>query len=221
MAQRAAIQLPPLAAKWRVNMEIAKDLVQLALYDIVLFIDDSGSMQFEENGDRIDDLGLIMTRVISIATVFDEDGISLRFMNGNYDRSLCDNIKSEQQVSNLMSKVQYKGLTPIGTELRRKVIDGMISPKLHSNQYTKPHLVIVVTDGQPAGEPLNTIFETIKFGVSEVQRAKGGGLAFQIAQVGNDLKARDFLAKLDEDPIVGRMVDCTSSKLTFALITFD
>jgi hypothetical protein len=196
-------------------MEIAKDLVQLALYDIVLFIDDSGSMQFEENGERISDLGLIMTRVTSIATVFDDDGISIRFMNGNYDRNLCDNIKSEQQVGNLMSKVQYKGLTPIGTELRKKVIDGLIVPQLRSNSYTKPHLIIVVTDGQPAGEATNTIFETIKYGVSEVQRARGGGLAFQIAQVGSDLKARDFLAKLDEDPIVGKMVDCTSSKLLF------
>jgi hypothetical protein len=199
-------------------MEIAKDLVQLALYDIVLFIDDSGSMSFEENGERIQDLGLIMSRVTSIATVFDDDGISIRFMNGNYDRNLCDNIKSEQQVGSLMSQVQYKGLTPIGTELKRKVIDGIVTPLLRSNQFNKPHLIIVVTDGQPAGEPTNTIFETIKYGVAEVQRAKGGGLAFQIAQVGNDLKARDFLAKLDEDPTVGRMVDCTSSKQTLTRV---
>jgi hypothetical protein len=30
--------------------------------------------------------------------------------------------------------------------------------------------------------------------------------------VGNDLKARDFLTKLDEDPSIGQLVDCTSSK---------
>lgn len=32
--------------------------VKLALFDVILYIDDSGSMQFEENGERIDDLKL-------------------------------------------------------------------------------------------------------------------------------------------------------------------
>lgn len=44
-------------------------------------------------------------------------------------------------------------------------------------------------------------------------RSPGGpsSVAFQFAQVGNDLRARDFLDKLDVDPVVGKMVDCTSS----------
>jgi len=193
-------------------MEIAKDLVQLGLYDIVIFIDDSGSMAFEEGGERIKDLRLILERIASTATMFDEDGISLRFMNANYDVSLLENIRSEQQIERIMSTVQYKGLTPMGTELKRKVVDGIIVPKLQRQQYTKPHLVIIVTDGQPAGEAPNAVFDTIKYASQEVGRARGpGGVAFQVAQVGNDLKAREFLAKLDEDPVVGRLVDCTSN----------
>jgi len=59
---------------------------------------------------------------------------------------------------------------------------------------------------------------SFKFAVNEVGRNfGGGGIAFQFAQVGNDLKAREFLGKLDEDPIVGKMVDCTSSKLTLLI----
>jgi hypothetical protein len=171
-------------------------------------------MQFEENGERIKDLRLILERVASTATIFDEDGISLRFMNANYDMSLLENIRTEQQIERLMSNVQYKGLTPMGTELKRKVIDGIIVPKLQRQQYTKPHLVIVITDGQPAGETPSAVFDAIKYAGQEVGRARGqGGVAFQFAQVGNDLKARDFLAKLDEDPSIGRLVDCTSSKL--------
>jgi len=193
-------------------MEIAKELVQLGLYDIVIFIDDSGSMQFEEGGERIKDLRLILERVAGTATCFDEDGISLRFMNANYDPSLLENIKTEQQIERLMSSVQYKGLTPMGTELRRKVIDGIIVPKLQRQQYTKPHLVIIITDGQPAGESPSAVFDTIKYAAGEVGRARGpGGIAFQVAQVGNDLKAREFLSKLDEDPAIGRLVDCTSN----------
>ena len=57
-------------------------LTRLALYDIVIYIDDSGSMAFEEQGERIKDLELIMQRVAFAATLFDEDGY-------DYTRS-CD-----------------------------------------------------------------------------------------------------------------------------------
>ena len=55
-------------------LELAHDLATLALYDIVIFADDSGSMVFEEGGERINDLKLIMGRVAEVATLFDEDG---------------------------------------------------------------------------------------------------------------------------------------------------
>lgn len=132
-------------------------------------------MAFEENGERIKDLRLILERVASTATVFDEDGISIRFMNANYQVNQLENIRSEQQINILMETVQYKGLTPMGTELRKKVIDGIIMQKLRDRRYTKPHLVIVITDGQPAGEAQSTVFDTIKFAVQEVGRNFGGG----------------------------------------------
>ena len=178
-------------------------------------------MAFEENGERIKDLRLILERVASTATIFDEDGISLRFMNANYQTNMLENIRSEQQIDQIMSTVQYKGLTPMGTELRKKVIDGIVLPKVRDRRYTKPHLVIVITDGQPAGEAATTVFDTIKYAAQEVGRQFGsGGIAFQIAQVGNDLKAREFLGKLDEDPVVGKLVDCTSSKHMMTYTTF-
>lgn len=170
-------------------------------------------MQFEEGGERIKDLKLILERVASVTTMFDDDGISLRFMNANYQQSMLENIKSEQQIDQLMRSVQFKGLTPMGTELRNKVIDGIVVPKVRSGQYRKPTLVIIITDGQPAGEAPNTVNDTIRYAAQEVSRQFGpGGIAFQFAQVGNDLKAREFLGKLDEDPTIGKLVDCTSSE---------
>jgi hypothetical protein len=169
-------------------------------------------MQFEEGGERIKDLKLILERVASVTTLFDDDGISLRFMNAQYQLSMLENIRSEQQIDSLMRSVQFKGLTPMGTELRSKVIDGIVVPKIRQGQYRKPTLVIIITDGQPAGEAPNTVNETIKYAAQEVGRQFGpGGIAFQFAQVGNDLKAREFLGKLDEDPAIGRLVDCTSN----------
>merc|ERR1711939_252523 len=80
IAARAAQQVSQLAATWRISPEIASDIVKLALYDVILYIDDSGSMQFEENGERIDDLKLILSRVAYATSLFDEDGIQVRFM---------------------------------------------------------------------------------------------------------------------------------------------
>jgi len=125
---------------------------------------------------------------------------------------MLENIRSEQQIHTLMQSVKFKGLTPMGTELRSKVIDGIVVPKIRQGQYRKPTLVIVITDGQPAGEAASTVFDTMKYANQEVSRQFGrGGIAFQFAQVGNDLKAREFLGKLDEDPVVGPLVDCTSN----------
>jgi hypothetical protein len=188
---------------------------------LLTFEDDSGSMQFEESGERIKDLKLILERVAFVATLFDQDGISVRFMNTDMSqmrdpsgRPLQDGVCNETQVNQIMSGVKYGGLTPMGRELRNKVIDGIVLPRAQSGQLRKPILVITVTDGQPAGETQNTIFDTIRYAYDTLQRYPQygrGALAFEFAQVGNDQTAREFLGKLDSDPQVGAMVDCTSS----------
>lgn len=171
-------------------------------------------MQFEENGERIDDLKLILDRVSFASTMWDPDGISIRFMNSNLPGSLLDNVRDERQINQIMQQVKFSGLTPMGRELKRKVIDGIVLPAARGGQMRKPVLVIAISDGQPAGdEPGPTaVFDVIRYAVSEVGRATGcqNGIAFQFAQVGNDQKAREFLGKLDSDPQVGNMVDCTS-----------
>ena len=74
VAQEAAQKIPQLCQAWKLQPEIGRDVARLGLYDIILFVDDSGSMAFEEQGERIKDLELIMQRVAFAATLFDEDG---------------------------------------------------------------------------------------------------------------------------------------------------
>lgn len=230
IANRAPALINQVIQRWRIQKEVANDVVKLALYDIVLYIDDSGSMQFEENGERIKDLRLILERVSFAATLFDADGISVRFMNtdlsGSRDqqgRSLQDGIANEAQIEALMRGVSFKGLTPMGTSLRKKVIDEIVLNKAQSGQLKKPILVISVTDGQPAGEPQNAVFDTIRYALDTLSQRfpqyGRGAIAFEFAQVGNDELAKKFLASLDEDPRIGREVDCTSSML--AMIASD
>lgn len=222
IAQRAPGQIVQVMQRWRVAKEVANDIVKLALYDIVLYIDDSGSMQFEENGSRIKDLKVILERVAFAATLFDTDGISVRFMNtdlssvrDNNGRPLQDGVATEAQIDQIMRGVQFKGLTPMGTSLRKKVIDEILLSKASAGQLRKPILVITVTDGQPAGEPQNAIFDTIRYAFDTLQQRfpqfGRGGVAFEFAQVGNDEDSRKFLQKLDEDPNIGPQVDCTSN----------
>ncbi|TIA53141.1 hypothetical protein D6C83_04403 [Aureobasidium pullulans] len=213
IAQKASGQVDRLCQQWRINKEIGNDIVKLALYDVVLYIDDSGSMKFEENGERIKDLQLILERVATAATLFDDDGISVRFMNDNPPQHMIEHIKTEQQIQQLIAGHKFSGLTPMGTELRKKVIDGIFVPAIRSRQMRKPVLVITITDGQPAGEPTTAVFDTVRAAIQEAQNSQygPGAIAFQFAQVGNDEKAREFLGKLDDDPVVGQLVDCTSN----------
>ncbi|KAF1965632.1 hypothetical protein BU23DRAFT_627156 [Bimuria novae-zelandiae CBS 107.79] len=207
IAQKAPQLISQVIQRWRLPKELANDVVKLALYDIVLYIDDSGSMAFEENGERIKDLRLILERVAFAATLFDADGINIRFMNTNLAPGMGDHIAQEAQIESLMRGVQFKGLTPMGTSLEKKVIDDLIG-KARAGQFRKPVLVLSVTDGQPAGEPQNKVFEVIN---KAVQSLPPGGIAFQFAQVGNDQAARQFLGKLDEDPQLDKFIDCTSN----------
>ncbi|KAB8343184.1 hypothetical protein FH972_022774 [Carpinus fangiana] len=215
IAQQAPGRVNELCQKWRLPQEVGRDLARLGLYDIIIYVDDSGSMAFEENGERIDDLKLVLQRVCYAATLFDQDGISVRFMNTQLPHGVGDHITSEDQINRMMSNVKFSGLTPMGRELRRKVIDDIVLKQARSGGLKKPVLVITVTDGQPAGdEPSNTaVIDAVRYAVSEVQRATGSphGIAFQFAQVGNDVKAREFLGKLDTDPAIGNMIDCTSN----------
>src|SRR6266536_5747326 len=105
-------------------------------------------MQCEEGGERIKDLKLILQRVAYAASLFDDDGVNVRFMNSTQEGN---NVRTEPDVERLVSTVQFKGLTPMGTSLRQKVIDPFVVQPARSGQLRKPVLIITITDGQPAG----------------------------------------------------------------------
>lgn len=81
-------------------MELAYSLATLALYDIIIYCDDSGSMAFEEGGERIQDLKLMVGRVADVATLFDSDGILIRFMNETMEgNGIRDSMSAGQLIS--------------------------------------------------------------------------------------------------------------------------
>ena len=197
--------------EWNVGIEIAMDVIKLSLYDVILYIDDSGSIEFEEGGVRKDQLRSIITTVATAASTFDQDGISVRFMNS---LEVGDGIRTADDVGRLVSRVRFQGLTPLGTSLKNKVLDPLVVGPARSGRLQKPVLIITITDGQPAGEPRDTVSDAIRHASDDVARTPygRGTVAFQFSQVGNDTRAREFLSSLDEDPRIGGLIDCTSSK---------
>jgi hypothetical protein len=202
--------LDKIANEWRMPKELAADLVKLSLFDVILYIDDSGSMAFEQGGERIDDLKLIMSRVAYATSLFDQDGIQVRFMNSRVEGN---NINSEQAALNLLQQVRFSGLTPLGTALDQKIIQPLVLGPAQSNTLQKPVLIIAITDGTPAGEDKSTVFNVIGRTNDALKRTRYGpdAISYQFAQVGDDMKAQAFLEELDNHPVIGPLIDCTSN----------
>jgi hypothetical protein len=203
-----SIDFGAIARRWNISKELALDLAPLALYDIVFYCDDSGSMAFEENGDRLDDLKFILSRVSEIATLFDDDGIVIRFMNSSVNG---DGVRNASEVEALLSRISFTGGTPLGTMLDNKIIQPFVVGQCRAGNMQKPVLAIAITDGEPS-EPRQTLMQVIYRVKDYLSRSRygPGAFALQIAQVGKDARAQRFLAELDNDPVIGSMIDCTS-----------
>nr|ODN90640.1 hypothetical protein L203_01751 [Cryptococcus depauperatus CBS 7841] len=208
VAQSGAVNR--IAHEWKLPMDLATELAKLALFDVILYVDDSGSMAFENGGERIEDLKLILSRVAYATSLFDHDGISVRLMNSSVEGN---QIRTEQEALHLVSQVRFAGLTPLGTSLWHKILNPLVVGPAMQNRLMKPVVVITITDGSPAGEPKDEIFNVILRADADLKRTRYGpdAISYQFAQVGDDMKAMKFLAELDSHPVCGPLVDCTSN----------
>ena len=192
-------------------------------------------MRYDDDGERLKDLKLIYSRVVPAAMLFDDDGISVRFMkwvpeepprdsrrrhDGVVYSDMLDGIRSEQLMDQIIAATPFQGMTPLGRGLKEHVLDPLVVKPARNGQLQKPVLVIAITDGQPVGEPKGSVHDAILYASSELSRTRygQGAISFQFAQVGVDEDAAKFLAGLDTDPQIGNLVDCTSGTLNPLLL---
>ncbi|KAI8924627.1 hypothetical protein BC831DRAFT_464410 [Entophlyctis helioformis] len=144
-------------------------------------------------------------------TLFDDDGIQVRFMNSPSVQG--DNIRTSQQAADLLQRVSFSGMTPLGTRFNERVLQPLVLQPALAGRLNKPVLAIVITDGEPTREPRDALANGILAAMQALGRTPygSGALAVQIGQVGNDQKAQQFLAFMDNDPAIGHMIDCTSN----------
>ncbi|MDP3780382.1 MAG: hypothetical protein Q8Q69_04240, partial [Nitrosopumilaceae archaeon] len=168
---------------------------------------------------RWDLAGLLVKVGAQVMTMFDDDGISIRFLNKNY-RTLetkPDNIISAEQVDNIFKSIgKPSGGTPIGSAIN-KIYDEFISQKLISGTLYKPILVVTYTDGVSSDSITNAVRKVREHTKKTLYGSKS--VLFTFAQVGNDDQATSALESLDENPDsyegaedgAGDITDCTSS----------
>ncbi len=189
------------------HSDLAVDFVALALYDIVILGDDSGSMTFFADEERVDDLRSIVKSIAAVAQKFDDDGIELRWFNSSKE---LNNITDGATVDAFFAENKFGGTTPMGKKLQERVLEPMVLKKIKKNKLEKPVLVFVITDGDP--DSRSDVVDAIRGAKTAATKSKYGefAVAFAFAQVGKDAKAQKWLGEIDVHPDVGNSIDCTS-----------
>ena len=115
--------------------------------------DDSDSMIYEEKGARKDTLVRFIDHITKIYSLANKSGIlAMRFMNHGGGKTNWTG-SSQKYLDNH----DYGGLTRIGTELKKKILDKFA---IGNPNQSKPLLVLIVTDGAVCLSP--EIFEATK-----------------------------------------------------------
>ncbi|KAF9636424.1 hypothetical protein BFW01_g7320 [Lasiodiplodia theobromae] len=196
------------------------DLTRLALYQPILYCDDSGSMgtvDTEKGPSRQELLRRLVTRMCSIATrlVPDGEGVHLRFINKDQPRTGAYDNLSKDQIDNEL-KFEPSGGTRIGTELRNKILKPFVFDVFARGQTLKrPILVIVITDGKPTDDDPDAFKNAIvECGQALVDKGyEPEACRFLVSRIGKDETAGNFLNALGGDLAIDRVVHRTSGPL--------
>lgn len=220
------------------NLEKIVELSVLALCDIGMLLDNSGSMGTTDSKSGIKNLeGAELAREVNItrleaqknlvklgafvARLFDDDGIEIETMtpDPNLRNVKMRGVKTKEEIDEIFAhgvKAEYG--TPTADAIRR-FFDTNVLPKLRAGTMRKPYVMWLMTDGEPG--PGQDVVEAIRYCRRECAKTKYGNKAFMICAsiVGEDDKADEEVTKWDKDGSKphddgvgsGAITDCVSS----------
>ncbi|CDW97565.1 hypothetical protein [Sporisorium scitamineum] len=198
------------ADSWQLPPYLAQDLVKLALFDVMFLLDDSASMR-SEGTRRRDALAGILKRAADAAARFDPDGMEVAWMNAPAQQRIHNVAEADQ----LTSRCAYDGrATPMGSSLESKILQPLVLSPATQGRLQKPAFVLVITDGRPTGssekgEKIVKVLQNAKRTLASTRYGEDA-VSFQIAAVGNDREAQEWLDSIDNDPTVGDLIDVCS-----------
>lgn len=177
-------------------------LVQLSLYQPIIYCDDSTSMNLDFNRyeDRIKEQREVVHRIAGICTkiVPDDMGIHLRFINKRIAEA--NNLRMED-TERIMKDIIGNGATQIGTNLRQQILDPFIYEAHANGTMKRPLFISIITDGVPSNEqPSQLVNEIIQ--CEEFLKENGlspRSVVFQISQIGSDEDSKAFISGLALD----------------------
>ncbi|KAK0757315.1 hypothetical protein N5P37_010035 [Trichoderma harzianum] len=189
------------------------ETIKLSLYKLVIYCDDSTSMKRDGRWESQKEL---VQRIAKIATMVlpPDEGVALRFINRNVENS--DNLTLER-LGNVLKDMDWRpgGDTPIGTNLRSKILQPLVYSKLDAGNLDRPLIVIIMTDGMPERED-KTELEKVILECEKKIRDSGyppQTVKFMIGQIGTAKSAARFLASLRQNSDIARTTLVTSDKL--------
>ncbi|KAL7819630.1 hypothetical protein V8C26DRAFT_394689 [Trichoderma gracile] len=194
------------------------DLIRLALFQPVLYCDDSGSMKRDN---RIQLQADLSERITSLTTRLVPEGTGIELRLINYPTQDFMSKPSPKDVSDiLMNTVTYTGPTEIGTNCRKKILEEVVYKPLRDGKFERPVLVSILTDGCPLGPPgSNEKRDTLKDVILEcgdILKKHGYNkqvVRFQISQIGQDAAAKEFIRSLAEHEELKKVLYCTTRQL--------
>ncbi|KAK2742622.1 hypothetical protein FQN55_007741 [Onygenales sp. PD_40] len=178
----------------------------LSKFDIVIVIDDSGSMC----GSRWRETQDSLKAIAPICTSYDKDGLEIFFLNhrnpSNQLTGSYQNIRTPSGVEEIFQTVRPTSTTPTGERLQsilepyvrrvEQMVDANGRPNPNAEQ-VKPLNVVVITDGVPTDD-VETVLVLYAKRLDKCN-AIPWQLGIQFLQVGNDQGAKEWLASLDDD----------------------
>ena len=196
------------------DLDNVKRLAILSLYQLVVYCDDSGSM---ENENRYEKQADVVIRICNLATKIlpDDCCVDLCFMNDGSIMHL-----PSQWIPGALRQVLPNGGTTLGTSLRSKILAPLVYNVLDNDEpLTRPILICAITDGYPYDEPDDTFKKAIVECRSELLTMgyEYTAVRFLISQIGGDPNAARFLDKLRNDTEIKDMLHCTPDRLDVRL----
>jgi hypothetical protein len=108
---------------------------------------------------RWDSQNKLINRIARVTTRIlpEGEGVYMRYINQQVPNS--DSLKFEDLVE-VVKPLTWGGDTPIGTNLRSKILEPLVYSKLPNN-LKRPLLISVITDGMPEPEPEDTFVKAV------------------------------------------------------------
>jgi len=181
------------------------ELLKLALYDIHIFIDDSGSMR---RGDGFSTAHGATQALLKLRDIFSStNSCAIHVLNGT---SPSDHVHSWKDGEEQWKNFKPGGRSMLGTRLEQQLWSKIIG----SGDFVRPRLVYIITDGESSGELEDQLQRSMR-ACGDKLRSSGrnpAAIAWQVIQTGIELVFRSLLQDLVDDPALKNHTDVVMEK---------